>query len=262
MRLWMMFIMMVFCLSVGAQRVIRKGVTSEHPAASPPPPLYQISDFQGRWQEVVRKAADAHPLAFSDSLQLWFTGQKVYSKDASSMRMSMEYDAALPAADWLIIGTDEFRIKSLSPSTMILADENYLRTFRKMDQFYYETVGRDSIIQKDPEIALRANPSLLKGKWQVYRSFAQPGTVDPQTALISSIEIKHIKDSLLATGEIGYRLGGEQITDTAEFSFRGLGIGIRSPRLNVQYNIYKADGREFIFGDQPRLMFYAKKFSN
>ncbi|MBS1929350.1 MAG: hypothetical protein IT254_06100 [Chitinophagaceae bacterium] len=264
MRIGMILLGLLIFLTAGAQRVIPKGVTPKNNGSPQvePKSLYHIADFQGRWQEVSRKGPGGKHIIFSDTLQLWFTGANVYSKDASSMRMSMMYEAELPGSDWLIIGTDGYRVKSLSQNVLILEDEQYLRTFRKMQKFYYELVGKDSVVQDEPGIPLHANTSALLGKWVVYKSVAPPGLADAQTALINSIELRKIEDSVTAVGSISYRLRGARITDSATLNIEGRGIRIKSPSLHIKYDIFKADGVEFIFGNQPGIVFYAKKFAD
>ena len=262
----MRFILVIFYLyivaPVFAQRVIRKGTTPQHEATPAPRALYIFSDFDGRWQETERIALSGNEQAFSDTLQLLFKGTKVYSKDASSMRMSMVYDVEIAAPNRLIIGSDEYRVLSLNEKQLVLEDENYKRKFSKRKSFYYEIVGKDSIIQKLPSIPLRISAGILKGKWIVYRTSAEPGSTPNQTALIRSLKIEVGSDSANATGMISYRMQGEQLSEAAKFIFGDFGMGILSEGLHIQYQIYKADGSEFIFGEQPALLFFAKKVSD
>lgn len=262
MRFLLVILYLCMAVPVVAQRVIRKGSTPQYTTTPAPKILYKFSDFDGRWQEVERISPTGKKLSFSDTLLLFFTGNKVYSKDASSMRMSMVYEVELAAPNWLIIGSDEYRVLQLNGKQLLLEDENYKRKFSKRKVFYYETVGKDSIKQEVPSIPLHINPAILKGKWIVYRASAEPGSIPLQTQLIRSLELKMESDSVNATGVVGYHRQGEQFSEVAKFNFEGLGMGIQSEGLNIHYQIYKADGNEFIFGELPTLLFYAKKVAD
>jgi len=262
MRLLLVLFYLSIISPVFAQRVIRKGSAPVNPPPAEQKVLYQYADFAGRWQEISRKDANNNPLPFTDTLLLWFKGEKVYSKDASSMRMSMVYDAELAAPNRLFIGTDEFSILLQNDQKLVLEEENLIRTFQKKQQFYYETVGKDSVIQQLPAVPVQIDPARLKGKWLVYRTWAQPGFTDADTKLIQRLEINPLSDSTGTNGKLSFRYRGELWNEEATFSITGNGMEIQSKDLNIHYYIYKADENEFIFGNQPTLIFYAKKMGD
>lgn len=264
MRFLLIILIFAFSNSVTAQQVIRKGVTPKDKPAPPgnETPNYNQSQLQGRWQEINREDLTGNVVEFKDTLLLHFKANKVQSKDATSMRITMDYEYEIFAPDILSIGTDEYEIRSLNIDQMILTDEHFKRVFKKKEIYYYETVGRDSIKQEDPSVPIHANTALLKGKWEVYRTFAKPGSVGPETILIKKMEFYSLADSVNAKGSITYSMRGSAEYQPADFDLTGTSIRIKTKTQNIRFNVFKADGNEFIFGENAELVFYARKISD
>ena len=264
MRIILITACILSCFAASAQRVIRKGTAPTVQAGTPAPdrPRYKFEQFQGRWQEVERKDEAGKKLDFSDTLLLKFHGNKVESKDATSMRITMDYEYDILAPDILLIGTDEHQIISLSPEQMVLKDEHSQKMFKKMDVFYYETVGKDSIISEELSIPVHTNTRFLKGKWEVYRTKANPGSTGPQTILIKRLEFNSIGDTVSARGAVTFNLQGSAVYEPADFNFGGTSIGIKTKTQTLSYDIFKAGEREIIFGENTALLFYVRKVTD
>jgi len=264
MRFLLIILIIAFTTSASAQRVMRKGVTSnEKPVpAGLEKPDYTQKQFQGRWQEINRKDAYGKMIEFKDTLLLHFRGNKVQSKDATSMRITMDYEFEIFAPNILSIGTDEYEIRSINNDQLVLVDEHFRRVFSKKEQYYYETVGKDSIKQVEPSIPVHTNTNLIKGKWEVYRTFAKPGSVGPETILMKKLEFNSVTDSIHAKGAITFSQKGTAEYQFAEFDFSGTSIGVKLKSQHINFDVFKADERELIFGKNSELVFYARKIAD
>lgn len=242
-----------------AQKVKRKGTEPIQVNAKARAAAYSIDQLSGRWQEIKRiPAGSKAPVDFSDSLLLHIENGKAELKDATSMRMTMRGEAAIEAPHSLVVAGDVYTIRSSDSSTLIIDDGEFTRSFQKKDQFYYETLGKIKIEQDTISHPVTIDISNLKGKWLVYSRKAQPGATNEQTPIIRSLEIVSVSDEGIAYGELVFYISNVTKTVKCQLVTKDGIIKIVTDKDTWNLFAYKADGKEFIFGETGKLVYYSK----
>lgn len=260
-RLFLIGLFMACSLfSTNAQRVIRKGVTEKQPVKKNVVAQYSLNQLQGKWQEVKRVAAGTtEPVNFSDSLLLNFYNGRVEMKETSSMRISMTGDAEIDAPNILSAAGDVYSIHSVNNNKLVLDDGTFTRELQKKDLFYYETAGRMKMEKDSVTEAVNIDINNLKGKWLVYARKAKPGSIKPLTPIIKSIEVSSIAADGIAFGEIVYYTSNICKILPCRMATKDGIIKIITDKDTWSFNTYKADGKEFVFGDTNKLVYYMKQ---
>lgn len=247
-------------ITVTAQKPIRKGmppITKVN--TSEPEAFYKIGQFQGKWQEVKRTPINSKKsVDFTDSLLLQFDSNKVEMKDQLSMRMSMKGEAYIEAPYNLIIAGDQYSIRYLKDSVTLLDDGEFVREFRKRKKFSYEDLGKLSVPHEKLNEPISYDPKKLEGKWLVYRRQAQAGGVDTGAVVIKSLEILPSNTIGSATGTVASYTSDLSISSPCKIIFSDANILVITDQNAWEFKIYKADGREFVFGEVGSLLYYAK----
>jgi hypothetical protein len=246
-------------ITCAQQKVARKGT---HPTTRKKKPelRYTLSQFNGKWQEVKRSLLQSKQnMEFTDTLLLKFDEDKVEIKDATSMRVSMKGFAQMEAPNLLIAGGDEFLVKYLDSSRLILDDGEFVREMQKKKLFYFETLGKDSVEVDPINNAVNIEPKNIEGKWMVYRRQALAGSVNDQAVVIKSLELFPSDVQGSAKGEVVFYK--TNITETLPCSvvFGNTTILVITEPYTWEFSTYKADGKEFVFGEKGQLLYYAKK---
>lgn len=242
-----------------AQKVKRKGATATREQKNEPVSKYSINQLQGKWQEVKRiSVKDNNTVDFTDSLLMIFTGSKVTLKDVTSMRMTMNGEAETAAPNTLIVAGDTYSILSLGTAKLVIKDDEFTRELEIRSQLQYESYGKVKIETDTLSNPVNIDIHILKGNWFIYAKKAEPGSVSDKTALIKSLNINSINDEGIAFGEVAFYVSG--ITRTAACQLvtqRGV-LKIISDKESWTFTIYKADGKEFIFGEKGKLVYFSK----
>lgn len=249
----------------GAYKVKRKGVrpidmtkkgngSNESDAAA----LYNISQVNGKWQEVRRMNSNSS-LDFTDTMQILVNNGRGFIKSDESMVMTMQGNASIEGSNTLAIAGDTYSIKKLNDRMLILADDDATHILKRVPYFAFENAGKDSIVLPRYEIKENVNLRNVSGKWQVYRRKAEPGFINGNTTLIKYLSISNYNEDGTATGEI-VTYNGDNIMQTspATISFSGNKLHISTDKGSWNYDVYRADDHEFIFGDANGVMNYAK----
>lgn len=125
----------------------------------------------------------------------------------------------------------------------------------KTRQFYYETVGKDSIFAERFEEPVNIDIKILPGKWMVYRRQAKPGDVSDEN-LIKSIQINQVNNNTDSIkGEVVIYNADVTLALPATFIFNKGSMKIITERITWDLNTYKANGKEFVFGNKQLLYF-------
>lgn len=259
---FILLIIFLYCslLNSNAQRVVRKGVTENQAKQKQSEAKYSLSQLQGKWQEVKRiTVASLETISFSDSLLLNFLDEKVEVKDATSMRISMNGDAQIDAPDILSVAGDVYTIRSVSTNKLVIDDGEFTREMQKKDQFYYETLRKIPVEKDSVSVPVTIDINNLKGKWLVYARKAKPGSVTALTPVIKSIEINSISADGIAFGEIVYYTSNISKIISCKLVTKDGVIKIITDKDTWSFNAYKADGKEFIFGETDKLVYYLKQ---
>jgi hypothetical protein len=170
--------------------------------------------------------------------------------------MSQKGNASVSGTGLQVAG-DSYIILSLSKNTLMINDGEYNRLFTRKKTFYHETLGKIIVQKDDISDPVSIDKSKLDGKWHVYRTQAMPGAAE-DSAIIKQISFKETgSDSV--SGEIVFTKAG--VTETQPFKAT-LDKGSLVISTNVfSWNLltYKANGKEFIFGHQGGLVYFAKQ---
>lgn len=249
---------LVLVFGTRAQKVIRKGMPPVAAKAPSKTVFYNISQLTGKWQEYERKilGTPAAPVDFQDTLMLSFNKRdSVYVYDG--ITMSQRGVASIEAPASLSVAGDTYSILSMGKTTMVLNDGEYIRSFKKMKKFHRETLGNLKADMESFEKPMAINADKLQGRWDVYRRQANPGTTD--SVLIKSITFKASTNESI-TGDISIYSSGNTQTENFTGYITGTTMYINAPGFKGNWATYKADGKEFVFGKDKEIIYYAKKF--
>ncbi|MEI2747600.1 MAG: hypothetical protein V9E88_02420 [Ferruginibacter sp.] len=251
---------MLVQFSMGQQRVTRRGSQPGNAPGKQYDPLFRLEQFQGRWQEVKRTTSKSkESVPFTDTLLLKFERDKVEIKDAISMRVSMRGTAQMEAPNFLIAAGDEFMVKYADTQKIVLDDGEYLKELHKTKLFYYETFGKETVVADTLNSPVKVEQKNLWGKWTIYRRQALAGSVSEEAVVIKSIEVFPGDVTGSAEGEVIFYK--TDITESApcKIIFGDNNILVITEMHTWEFSTYKADGKEFVFGEKGRLVYYAKK---
>jgi lipocalin len=246
-------------LHTQAQRVKRKGVTMNEATSQKPVAKYSLSQLEGKWQEVKRIPAGAQePTTFTDTILMKFYNDKAEVKYATSMTMGMKGPAQIDAPNSLVAAGDFYTIRSLDKNQLIVDDGEFTREFHKTALFYYEMARKAEEKKDSVPTPVSIDISNLKGKWFVYARKAEPGAVTTETLLIKSLEIVSVSEDSIAFGQVVlYTTDASKVFQCQVVTKDGL-IKIITEKNSWSFYAYKADGKEFIFGETGKLVYYAK----
>lgn len=248
---------LVWISPVMAQKVVRKGVQPTKVKSPSQTVFYSIDQLSGKWQETTRKNVERNEVVhFTDTLMLNFNKRdSVYIYDGISM--SQKGLASIEGRASLSLAGDTYSIVSMNNSALVLNDGEFIRSFSKRDRFYHETLGN---LKADPESFEKPraiNAVNLHGRWDVYRRKANPGTTD--SVLIKSITFTTSSNNSI-TGAISTYTSGHTQTENFTGYISGTTLFINAPNFKGNWATYKADGKEFVFGKEKEIIYYAKKF--
>lgn len=221
------------------------------------PAIYSIRQLTGKWQEVSRATSNTNaPLDFKDTLFYTFSGRgEVHSRQGVSM--SLMGEALIEPGNVLVAAADVFTIRSMNNHQVILDDGEYLRTMARKSNFWHETFPTNAVTVEKFITPVSVNASALSGKWKIYRRAAEPGTTDK--VLIRILDVQQLKDDNTATGQITFYRSEKLVTLPGTITIKGENISIVTENNTWNMKVYKADGKELVFGDGS-LMYYAKPF--
>jgi hypothetical protein len=241
--------------SPDAQKVIRKGMPPARVNKNTKIVFYNVAQLSGKWQEYQRKMAGTDaPVDFKDSLLLNFNKRdSVYIYDGISM--SQRGVVAIDGPATLSLAGDVYSIASLSKSLMVLNDGEFTRSFKKVNHFYHETLGKLKADVESFEKPVQIKQGRLAGRWDVYRRQANPGTAD--SIQVKAIDFVHTGDAL--SGTISFYSSGSTYTENFTGHISGTSLLLNAASKQWQWDTFKADGEEFVFGKDKEIIYYAKK---
>ena len=214
-----------------------------------------MNQFTGKWQEVSRSDTRNNPVDFKDTLFYNFSSKgEVFSRDG--VNMSLMGEAAIDPGNILVAAADVFTIRLMNNNRVVLDDGEYLHTLVRRNTFWYETLPTNAVVPERFTNPVSVNASALSGKWKVYRRDAKPGTENNRT-LIRIINITNTKSDNTATGEITFYRTEKLETLPCTITLNGEQMHIATANNSWNFNVYKADGRDLVFGDAS-LMYYCK----
>ena len=246
--------------SASAQTTIAKTITPKGavPKTGVIARSYDIRQLTGKWQEFRRRAVSSNSkISFTDSLQLDFNKRdSVIVRDGSSM--SQKGFAEVEGTNNLEVAGDVYTIVSLKGNKLIINDGEFIRELHKKKRFYHETLGTIIIPKEDlsnPEVV---NTKKVIGKWDVYRTQAVPGAAE-DSAIIKHLSFTDIQADGSVTGEVTYIKSGVTESFPVKAIFKRGTLRLTAPAYSWDLHTYKADGKEFVFGHQGGLVYFAKQ---
>lgn len=252
--------LLIFIVTLGnsyAQKVVVKGRTPVVQKSRAIQPAYSMEQLVGKWQEVKRRNLNGDPVDFTDSLQLNFSKRdSVIIRDG--ITLSHKGSASISDPNNLNVAGDNYSINSLSKNRLVINDGEYLRELVKRKNFYYEHMGKIILPAENISQPISVDGKRLLGKWYVYRTQASPGETQ-DSAVIKTINVLKLQSSILSTGEITFTKNA--VTKILPFEAtveKGLMTLVTSDHT-WHLHTYKADGKEFIFGNQGGLVYFSKK---
>jgi hypothetical protein len=247
---------------VDAQRVKRKGTTPlvKKSKKDLRQPDFTLEQFSGKWQESSRlNLSDKTPEAIRDTIYLNFTGKnKVDTREGNNPNVIGV--AEIDADNTLTVAADVYTIRSVTADEMVLDDnDKYLHVFQKKIFFWFETVGKDSVRFESLSTAIEYSSEKIMGNWMVYRRNAKPGTVSAAAPIIRYLKIKDKTGDTTATGLVTFYKEAESIESPCRITFYKTSIQIEADKYAWYLPVYKADGKEFVFGSAELMMYYCKR---
>ena len=262
--LLLLSLILLFFNSIFAQRVKRKGVTpidvSKNkltPGAETP--VFTAEQFVGKWQEIKRSYKGKADLRFTDTIYLNFlSSSKVITR--SGMQTNMEGEVMIESpGNVLLAAADVYTILSVNDSIAVLDNqEDLVHTFKKTDQFIFENYGKTPVSQDEYKTPVTASISQLLGKWSVYKKIAKPGLINPPTNIVSYLKITQKTGENTASGEVSFYQTDETKHAPCTINVSGSTLNITAGKDTWQFNIYKSNSKEFVFGDTEVMLYFAK----
>jgi hypothetical protein len=253
--------------AVFAQRVKRKGTTpidvsKNKRQGSDGKPLveFTVEQLTGKWQEIRRTYKNNSPENFTDTNYLNFTTPGKVTTRTGNNQASMVGDASIEPGNTLLAAADVYTILSINDSVLVLDDQEYLiHTLKKTNEFWYETLGNLSVKQNVYKEPLSISIADIMGKWGVYKREAKPGAIHPPTNIIRYLKITEKTTESTAKGEITFYQSEQSKVLPCTIKTTNAGIDITAGAFNWNLFVYKADGKEFIFGDTDVMVYFAKQ---
>jgi len=259
------FLFLILLCSFGKQsiaQVRRKGVTPLQRGSRPSNPNkkadFSVDQFRGKWQEYERVDRDSNLVVpFTDSIQLAFgDSSQVRTRISVSNAVSMNGLAEIDDDNNLTVASDEYTVKSFAKNEMVLDDnEKYIHRLRRVDMFWYESLGKLSVKQDDYSNSVSVPIKSVMGKWSVYRREAKPGAINNNMQLIKYLNILTKTNDSTATGDITFYQGQSAQQLPCTVSLSGGNIKITAGQNSWNYLVKQADGINFIFGNDGILYF-------
>lgn len=225
---------------------------------------FSIEQFYGRWQEIKRSNKSNEIVQIKDTIYLNFTSpNKVETRDGR--KSIMRGEALIEDGNFLVAAADIYSIVSVSPEEIILDNqEDYIHTLRKKEIFLFETYGKDSIQKETYHQLTDFSIDDVSGNWKVYRKSAKPGReIKNVTDWLITINISPASGKDSTTGDIEYISNKSNEKRICFITIENGKLILRPKEGNEiwSFKVYKADGKEFIFGEAGDLIFYSKLLS-
>jgi hypothetical protein len=252
--------------SIYSQRVKRKGttpidVTKNKGATGGDKPTFTTDQLVGKWQEIRRTYKNNSPSNFTDTNFLNFTSPSKVTTRTGNNQASIIGDAAIEQpGNTLLAAADVYTILSVTDSTLILDDQEYfIQTFKKTNEFWYETLGKLSVSQDVYKTPIAVKVTDVLGKWGVYKKEAKPGSVLPTATIIRYLKIKAKTGENSASGEVTYSQSELSKVSPCIIKITNGVMDIKTDGgVSWSLPVYKADGKELIFGSKDQLLYFAK----
>lgn len=220
---------------------------------------FRMDQLVGKWQEINRSSKNISEENIKDTLFLNFiSNTKVITRDGNNANLTGE--TYIEPGNVLIAASDIYTIKSISDSQLIFDNqEGLLHTFKKTNEFYFETLGKLSVTQDVYRNPVPVTIDAIIGNWSVYKREAKPGSINPPTNIIKNLKIIEATADGKANGEIAFYQTDKTKLIPCSITLSNLGIEFVSGDFEWKLLTYKISANEFIFGDADVLLYYARR---
>ena len=262
----LIFVLLMFIVpSLFAQRVKRKGTTpidisKNKKQVAGNTPEFTMDQLVGKWQEIRRTYKNNSPENFTDTNFLNFSSTtKVTTRTGNNQGSIVGEVLIEQPGNTLLAAADVYTILSVNDSIMVLDNQEYfLQTFKKTSEFWYETFGKLAVKQDVYKEPVPVKIADIMGKWGVYKREAKPGAIHPPTNIIRYLKITEKTGENSAKGEITFYQSEQSKTLPCTIKTTNAGIDITAGEFKWSLFAYKADGKEFIFGDSAVMVYFSK----
>ena len=260
------FVLLMFIApSLFAQRVKRKGTTpidisKNKKQVAGNTPEFTMDQLVGKWQEIRRTYKNNSPENFTDTNFLNFTSPTNVTTRTGNNQATLVGEALIEQpGNTLLAAADVYTILSVNDSIMVLDNQEYfLHTFKKTSEFWYETFGKLSVKQDAYTTPVSVKIADVMGKWGVYKKEAKPGTIHSPTNIIRYLKITEKRGENTAKGEITFSQSEQSKVLPCTIKTTNTGLAITAGEFNWNLFVYKADGKELVFGDKAVMLYFAK----
>jgi hypothetical protein len=219
---------------------------------------YTLQQLKGKWQEFERKDRNTNTVVdFADSIQLKFLdSNKVQTRTSVITTMSMEGYADIDTDNTLTAAADEYTIKSLTATELVLDDnDKFIHRLKKLDSFWFEKLGKLSVRVEDFSSPIKAGINNILGSWTIFRRRAKPGATKDEVELIKSLNIPDKVNESTASGFIVFYKGQTSQQLPCTVYLKGTNIDIVAGKRKWDLAVYQADKNYFVFGNSSLLYF-------
>lgn len=253
--------LLVLSNDIDAQKVKRKGTT---PLMKKSKRDMMVASFtteqlKGKWQESARSYRDGNlPADLKDTIYLTFSdNKKVETREGNKPNLKGEY--FIDVDNTLTAAGDVYAIKSVGNNEMVLDDnDEYVHTFTKKDNFWFDNVGKDSVTFESYSSVIEIKIADVLGSWMVYKKTASPGAVKPDAPIIRYLKITDKQNETAAKGKITFSKDEQAQELPCNITIYKTGIQVTADKYNWYLPVYKADGKELVFGNVELMLYYCK----
>ncbi|MES2848079.1 MAG: hypothetical protein V4685_03410 [Bacteroidota bacterium] len=249
-----------------AQKVTRKGMPpidvskNKTGRSKKKASLYNIGQFNGKWQEISRMSKWENAIDFTDTIYLHFidTGKVVTRNGITS---NMRGQAQIEDPNTLLTAGDVYTILSLTDSVAVLDDgEGAIHTLKRTNLFHFENYGKVAVKQDEYSDPVPVSLSEVLGKWMVYRKQAKPGAINPPVNIIQYIKITDSTSENTANGEITFYQTDKSTQMSCVVKVTNAGLDVIAGDFSWSLFVYKLNKKEMVFGDAAVLLYYSKAY--
>jgi hypothetical protein len=247
-----------------AQQVKRKGVDLNEVAENryrknAQGPVYLLEQFLGKWQEKSRTDLLQKNVPIKDTIFLHFTApNKVSTRDGLHTNMVGEAYIDRPG-NVLIAAADVYSILAATKDVLVLDDQDkYIHTFGKTDSFSFEKYGNLTVQHDEYTSAVSITIKDIAANWSVYKRQAKPGAMATNAAIIRFLKITSVINDTAALGEIIFYKAEKSEMLPCKIAITDTTILITAGDITWRIFAYKANNKEFVFGDAAELLYFAK----
>jgi hypothetical protein len=221
---------------------------------------FKIEQFDGKWQEYLRKEMNQQEVAFKDTIYL-----NIHDVDVAETKqgngMDMKGTASIEdPGNILTVAADDYAVIKLSDKEMLVSDQTkYYHYFKKEGRFNYEPYHQDSVFSENLDNPQPIVLNEIAGTWYVYKRQAQPGNVQLSDKLVKQITLEKSEDSTSTKGKITFYDAENAIVAGCTIHLIKNQLEIIAGNNTWNFFVFKQDNKELVFGNKEGVKYFSKK---